>query len=717
VTRAGPASGLLALALVSGCVDSGGRVQAPNIPDAADPGVPPGPLALEPGPGSHLDFPKRPPNTLTYARDIAPLLFQHCATCHRPGGTAPFPLLTYEDVRRRATEIATVTKMRFMPPWLPAPGHGDFADRPSLTVEEIGVFQQWIFEGMAPGDPREIPETPRWPEGWTLGEPDLVLRLPDPYPLPPEGSDVFRNFVLPVLLPEGRWVRAHEFRPGNPRVVHHATIHIDATPASRTRDAEDPEPGFEGMQPESAVMPDGHFLGWSPGRTAGPYPESMSWRLPRFADVVLQLHLLPSGKTERVQPEIGFYFADGPPTQIPWMIRLGTRIIDIPAGEREYVIRDTYRLPIDVRLLAIYPHAHYLGRDVKGFATLPDGTKRWLIWIPEWDFAWQECYRYAEPVFLPRGTILAMRFTYDNSSSNLRNPHDPPRRVRFGPSSFDEMGDLRFQVVPRGPAEFETLRADYRRFDVKREIARRRALVAAEPSNPRLRSDLGHFLMTVGRMDEAVESFREAVRIKPGYLHGRRNLGAALAQQGAVGEAIEEFRRCIEIAPDDAESHAHLGNLLGSMGRLDEAMAHLRRALSLNDDLPQARYHLGLALERTGRPGEALEAYRKASEQEPGWSLPLAAAAWLEATDPRVLDPPAALRDARRAASLTRSEDPIALEALAAALGSLGRYVEAAERAERALWLLPGGAANPRAQRIRAALGNYRRGVAYRSGP
>ena len=237
--------------------------------------------------------------------------------------------------------------------------------------------------------------------GWQLGTPDLVVTLPEPYILASDGPDISRVFVLPLPVDRMRYVRGIEFRAGNPR-IHHANIRVDATPASRQLDQQDPAPGYDGIIVRSAVYPDGHFLGWTPGQAAPLLPKGLAWNLAPMSDLVLQLHLVPSGKPESIQPSIGFYFTDDVPQERPVMMRLSNQRIDIPAGDANYIVEDTFVLPVDVDVLAVQPHAHYLARAVTGIATLPDGSRRTLITISDWDLRWQHVYRYRTPCRCPR---------------------------------------------------------------------------------------------------------------------------------------------------------------------------------------------------------------------------------------------------------------------------------------------------------------------------
>ncbi|PYK96593.1 MAG: hypothetical protein DME19_19210, partial [Verrucomicrobia bacterium] len=356
-----------------------------------------------------------------------------------------------------------MTGRRYMPPWLPASGYGEFADARLLSAEQLGMLQQWIAEGGAEGDPAESPAPPGWPEGgWQLGEPDLVVKMPQPYTLAAEGKDVYRNLVIPIPITTRHYVKAMEFQPGNPKVIHHASINFDQTGESRRLARKQNPPGFDGMQlPETATMAAGQMLGWEPGKRPQTEGEGLSWPLEKNTDLVLQLHLHPSGRLEQVQSAVGFYFTEQPPTHTPFLLRLPQWRIDIPAGARDYAVENSYLLPVDVEVLRVSPHAHYLAKEMQGYAILPDGSKRWLLLIKQWDFNWQGDYRYSKPVFLPKGTKMVMRFTYDNSAGNLHNPNQPPRRVRYGAQTTDEMAQLAFQVLPRNAEDRATLAADH----------------------------------------------------------------------------------------------------------------------------------------------------------------------------------------------------------------------------------------------------------------
>jgi hypothetical protein len=415
------------------------------------------PAFSEPG-ADTLSFPSGPSGGPTFNRDVAPIVFARCTPCHRPGEAAPFPLLTHDDFARRAGQIALVIEDRIMPPWKPDPGYGEFLQERRLSTRELATLLAWIDGDAAQGEPADLPPTPTFPEGWQLGEPDRVVEMTVPFELPAAGADVFRNFVIPTAEESARWVRGVEFRPSNRRVVHHANLWTDSTDSSRRLDAEDELPGFEGMAGEEAAGT-GQLVGWHPGRQPYLDPPEVAWKLEAGADLLLLAHLLPTGKPESIAFTIGLHYGDRPPTRHSSVLRLSSKVIDLPAGARNVEFEDHFELPIDVTLYSLRPHAHFLGTDLRAWATLPDGTQRWLIRISDWDFNWQDEYRCAEPIPLPRGTRISMRYAYDNSEHNVRNPSHPPRHVRWGPRTTDEMGVLFAHVLVEDPDDVPILEA------------------------------------------------------------------------------------------------------------------------------------------------------------------------------------------------------------------------------------------------------------------
>jgi tetratricopeptide (TPR) repeat protein len=613
----------------------------------------------------------------TFTRDVAPILLEHCAPCHRPGEAAPFSLLTYADAERRSRQIALVSASRFMPPWLPAPGPHELAGRRGLTAEAIDVLQRWHAAGAPAGEPADLPPAPRWSEGWQLGEPDLVVEMTAPFVLAADGEDVWRNFVMPIPVERPRWVRAVELRPGNKRVAHHAILRLDRTPASRRLDAADPEPGFGGMEMGRSLPPGGQFIGWTPGKLPFPGQQGVAWRAAPGTDLVLQIHLLPTGKPEEVRARVGLHFTDEPPTLFPSEITLYSDAIDIPADVARYVVEDRFEFPVAVELLGLYPHAHYLGKEMRIAARLPGGDETTLLHIPDWDFNWQDDYRYVRPVALPAGTTVVMRYTYDNSADNKRNPHVPPRRVRHGQRSTDEMASLGLQVLVRDPADRARL-----------DEAQARAWLARVPDSWTHRNELGVALARQGRTAEAVQEYRHALTLEPDAAEARYNLGLAYTLSGRRDEAVAEIEHALRIEPGDAEAHNNLGHLRLAAGQTEAAIASFRRALAIAPYLEQAHYNLALALASRGALDQAERHYREAIALAPGF-------AGAHNNLGTVLQQQGRLDEAiaaYRTALAIREDQPLAQRNLGRALTERGRPREALPHLRRAVQLDPGDA-------------------------
>jgi Tfp pilus assembly protein PilF len=572
---------------------------------------------------------QRSAERLTFNRDVAPIIFQSCSACHRPGDAASFPLLTYRDVKSRARQIADVTRSRFMPPWLPAPGNFAFADEHRLTADQIAVIQKWVEQGATEGEARDLPAAPSFTAGWQLGEPDLVLKADKPYMLPASGGDQYWNFVLRVPIDKTRWVKAVEIRPADKRLVHHANMLVDRGEAARHLESE-PGAGFGGMEislESEAFDPDSHFLFWKPGSLPYVEPDGLALRIDPGTDFVLNLHLQPSGKSEPIQPSVGLYFTDTPATRFPMLLQLqNDHALDIPPGDDHFVVSTDFTLPVDVGVLAIYPHAHYLGTDLLATATLPDGTRKTLIHIPHWDLNWQGVFRYAEPVPLPKGTTIAMRYVYDNSADNVANPSVPPKRVTAGNRATDEMSHLWLQVLPAHATEGErdsrqvlmealarrTLANDPTDVEahynlasllqaqglVQEAIEHYRMAVKLRPDHAVANNALGAALVAVGRPADAVGPLRVAIGKRPGYFDAHYNLALALHALKDVKGTIEQLTEAVRISPNDSSAHANLGAALAEAGRVREAQAQLERALEIDPHHEMARENLVMLKQR-----------------------------------------------------------------------------------------------------------------------
>ena len=577
------------------------------------------------------------PAAPTFAADIAPLVYAHCAGCHRPGEPAPFSLLGYDDVFRKRKQIAEVTRRRLMPPWLPT--HGDFAGDRRLLPAQIDLLARWVAAGAPRGDAQREPPPPQWPTGWQRRAPDLVLTAPA-VPVPAAGPDRVRNFVLQVEAGPLRYVEAVEIRPDS-RAVHHAVLAVDATRESRRLDALDPEPGFEGMVPGNARPPDGHFIGWTPGKRVQTEAPGMAWRLWPGRDLVLQLHLVPTGKPETVQARVGLWFTAVAASVETFPVALFSDRIDIAPGVADFALHDQCTLPVPVTVHSLYPHAHYRCRRMRAAAVLPDGGRRELFAIDDWDFAWQDDYRFREPVPLPAGTRLEMDYVYDNSDANARNPERPPQRVRFGQRSRDEMGTLTLLVSvadrparlrlavamlqrdlekhPEDPLLWAQLAGAQREAgDVAAAVAAARSALAQDPGCAPALLELGMAMELAGRAADAEQSYQDCLRSDPELALARVQLGGLLARSGRTSAAIEQYERALPLLPNLAALHNNLATACFASDRLPDAAAGYRRALALDPDYFNAWFNLGRVLARLGSHAEARAALERAQSLRPG---------------------------------------------------------------------------------------------------
>jgi tetratricopeptide (TPR) repeat protein len=583
----------------------------------------------------------------TFARDVAPLLHAKCAVCHHPGEAAPFALLTYADAKKRAAQIVRVTESRFMPPWLPDSAVNHYKGDRSLSADEVALLRAWNEAGAPEGDPSATPPSPVFATDWQLGPPDLVVTMPEAYTVPAEGRDVYRNFVIPEPVKRGRYVRALEFRPDNRAVLHHAVLFVDGSRYARGEDRRDPEPGYPAMGLGVLRPPNGQFVSWTPGKGALQYEEGIAWSLEPELDVVLQLHLRPSGRPEPIRVAVGLYFTDTPPKKHPLAIRLWSREIDIPPGEKAYVVDTSYTLPVDVSVYGVYPHAHYLGKELRGWAVLPDGSERSLIHIRSWDFNWQEEYFYAEPIALPAGTVVHAHYVYDNSAENPFNPNSPPVRVRHGFQSSDEMAELQLQVltsewdrpllwhdfvqlsyrvdqanVERGLEEHPQslgLRDDafkycLRRADAAGALAHAKKMLEIAPDSPEALTRIGQAQVLAGEAEAAVATLTRAVELDPKSGKALYQLGRAQQRAGNAARAAELFGKVLARDPRNFLAHGALGELLLEQGNASEAEQHFSAALSTNPEHLLALWNLARIDLEQGRKELALERCMKTLE-------------------------------------------------------------------------------------------------------
>lgn len=401
--------------------------------------------------------------------NVFSIIQQNCTACHQPGGIAPFPLTTAQEITKRAKQIAVVIDSGFMPPWLPEPNPPEarIASERKLTKEQADEIRAWA-DGGAKSNPAEHTESVHIAsdERWRLGTPDLVLKLSKPYEVPAEGTDVVRAFVFPVELAEDKFVRAIDFYPGHLRIAHHASFSMDDTGNARMMDDADDVPGYASMG-DIGLNPSGSWGVWSPAPSAGKInelllPQNIARPLPNRCDIIVEVHFNLTGKPEIIQPQLALYFTNEPVRKMPVPVTLGTSFIDIPAGEKSYIVRDSFELPVDAQLLSIAPRAHYICTRMNVRATFADGRQLQLLRIDDWDFNWAQEYRYASPICVPAGTKVEMEFVYDNSAENPRNPNHPPQAITAGYRPIDEMALVFLYLVPDERSGHEVLEHAHR---------------------------------------------------------------------------------------------------------------------------------------------------------------------------------------------------------------------------------------------------------------
>ncbi|MFO0927276.1 MAG: redoxin domain-containing protein [Gemmataceae bacterium] len=389
---------------------------------------------------------------VTYHRDVAPILQTHCQGCHRPGEVGPFSLTTYKQAVNWAHDIKEYTRDRKMPPWKVVEGVG-FHNERRLTDRELATLAGWVDDGTPEGDPADAPKPATFTDGWQLGQPDLVLTVPEEVTVGPTGKDLFRCFVLPTGLTEDKFVVAVEVRPGNKRIVHHSLNFFDTSGQARELDVKEKQrakkadeadrgPGYPvsmgiGFTPRPGTF--GGLGGWAPGQRARYLPDGYGYPLPKGADVVMQIHYHRNGREEADRTRIGLYFGKRPGLKPYKAAVIRGNFLVIPPRVDNYRVGGAIELLEDGELRSIMPHMHMLGRSIAVRLTPPGGEPSTLLKISDWDYNWQETYFLKQPIPFKKGTRVSVEATYDNSEGNPSNPFHPPAWVRFGEQTDNEM--------------------------------------------------------------------------------------------------------------------------------------------------------------------------------------------------------------------------------------------------------------------------------------
>jgi len=359
---------------------------------------------------------------VSYAADVARIVQDKCQTCHRPGQVGPFSLLTYDDARKHAAMIHEVVEERRMPPWHADPRYGHFRNDRSLSAQERATLLAWVDQGAPLGNPKDLPPPRANPPGWSIGQPDVVFEMPEPYYVPAQGVVAYAYFRVPTHFTEDRWIQAAEARPGDPSVVHHIVVFL----FDRSR----------GRAPGRG--PGEHFCGYAPGDLPTILPEGTAKKIPAGAELILQVHYTPNGRVRTDRSKVGFIFAKTKPTRQAYTIGIANPDLLIPPGRDNVAVSSALVVPRDMRLVSFMPHMRLRGKDFQYTITKPGESPQVVLSVPAYDFGWQTYYVLSEPMLLPKGTRIDCLAHFDNSESNPYNP-DPKKLVRWGEQTFEEM--------------------------------------------------------------------------------------------------------------------------------------------------------------------------------------------------------------------------------------------------------------------------------------
>lgn len=584
---------------------------------------------------------------VTFARDIAPILYENCVVCHRPDGVAPFSLIEYESIKRRAQQISEVVSSGYMPPWKPDSRYGPkFQGERKLTSNQIEILNRWYETGMSAGDLDQTPTPPSFPDTWQMGAPDAIVEFPEPYLLQAEGTDIYRNFVISVPFDSTKHIKAIEFLPGSQNVIHHAVLQVDKTTTSRENDELEPGIGFDGMGIGAAAPPEGQMVGWTPGQNPYESYPGTAWTLEPGSDIVIQLHMLPSGKVESISPRVGLYFTEEAPTRSSFVMQMKNFDIDIEPENDAFQIEEKMSIPVDMDIIGVYPHAHYIGKDLGAYALFPDGSKHWLFRIPDWDFNWQSDYRYETPVRIPAGSTLHMSYTYDNSSNNIRNPNNPPQRVRDGWTSFDEMAELSIQVLPVEEKDLDALKKAQARYDIESAGGKARYAynlgnyfelqgllsragnyyydaVQDDPAFASAHYKLGHVLERRGNLAGAEDRYRTALALRPELIPANIGLARIHYQNRAEFLAIDLLDQVLKWEPQNYDARVYLARIQQTYSSPEKAHQILEAGKPFHENNPYFRLEMGKLDQAIGDLESALEHFRFAAENEPDLTKPL----------------------------------------------------------------------------------------------
>jgi hypothetical protein len=389
------------------------------------------------------------PAEITFYKDVIPILQNRCQVCHRPGESAPMPLLTYNGTRPWAKAIREVVVSRRMPPWFADPAYGKYANDRSLTPSEISILAAWVDAGAPEGNPAEAPKPPKLPEDWTIGVPDAVIEMPHEFHVPASGTIEYQYIRIPTMFTEDKWVEKVEVRPGNRAVVHHLVVFAREPGAPFL---ENLRPGIARGLPAPKTRPAannraGVFIDTPGAEVLGVYvPGGVVWQLKpgqarlikAGSDLIFQMHYTTNGTPGADRTRVGVIFAKGPPTERVRSLVVANPYLRIPPRAADFPVEARVTLHENARLVSLFPHMHVRGKAFEYRAIYPNGESEVLLRVPRYDFNWQLTYQLAQELPLPKGTVLECTARYDNSPANPHNPN-PDAEVAWGDQTWEEM--------------------------------------------------------------------------------------------------------------------------------------------------------------------------------------------------------------------------------------------------------------------------------------
>jgi hypothetical protein len=383
------------------------------------------------------------PPAVTFNKDVAPVLQKNCQGCHRPGEAAPFSLLTYEQARPWAKAMKEAVRMKKMPPWFAEPHYGKFSNDRSLPQKDADILAAWADAGAPEGDPKDLPASLHFVEGWSIPKPDVVFELPRAYPIPASGTIEYQKVIVPSGFTEDKWVQFAEARPDDRAHVHHMILFIREPESHWLRGAAKPgeffvAPKVKDDTVDTSALPSDFLVGYAPGQPPEILPDGQAKLIKAGSDLVLEIHYTTNGKASTDRSKFGLVFAKEPPKERVLTLSATNGTFKIPPGDANYKVDATFELGTSVKLASLHPHMHGRGKDFEYRVVYPTGETETLLSVPHYNWHWQLWYNMAQPIVLPKGTKIECTAHFDNSPNNPDNA-DPTKEVTWGDQSWDEM--------------------------------------------------------------------------------------------------------------------------------------------------------------------------------------------------------------------------------------------------------------------------------------